>query len=180
MTNLSPNFTLEELTHTDHRELDNTPTEHEKCIVDGKEEIINAAANLPRLAAFLEQIKVVLGGKPIMVNSAFRSKGVNDAVGSSDTSDHRRGGSTEDPEHTLSWFGGVIRRGVRPCTHDCVSSNRISEPNRDRTRAGQPPTTSARVLGIGRNCVKRDLQGIEFGNCCCSEEMDELLGHGEH
>ena len=89
--NLSPNFTLEELTHTDHRELDNTPTDHEKCIIDGKEETIDAIANLPRLAAFLEDVKVVLGGKPIMVNSAFRSEAVNNAVGSKNTSDHRRG-----------------------------------------------------------------------------------------
>jgi len=32
-----------------------------------------------------------LGGRPIMVNSAFRSKQVNDAVGSKDTSQHRIG-----------------------------------------------------------------------------------------
>jgi hypothetical protein len=91
MTKLTENFTLEELTHTDHREFDNTPTTTEKCIIDGKEVIVNAYENLPRLAAFLEQIKVVLGGKPIMVNSAFRSHDVNTAVGSKDTSDHRRG-----------------------------------------------------------------------------------------
>jgi hypothetical protein len=48
-------------------------------------------ANLTRLAAFLEEIKTVLGGKPIMVNSAFRCKQVNDAVGSKDTSQHRIG-----------------------------------------------------------------------------------------
>lgn len=89
--NLTPNFTLEELTHTDHRTLDNTPTEREKCIIDGKEVYVNAVANLPRLADFLEQVKVLLGGKPIMVNSAFRSEAVNDAVGSSNKSDHRRG-----------------------------------------------------------------------------------------
>jgi len=89
--NLSENFTFEELTHTDHREFDNTPTDHEKCIIDGKEEIIDAIANLPRLAAFLEEVKKVLGGKPIMVNSAFRSEAVNTAVGSKNTSDHRRG-----------------------------------------------------------------------------------------
>lgn len=89
--NLSEHFTFEELTHTDHRTLDNTPTEHEKCIIDGKEVFINAVANIPRLANFLEQLKVVLGGKPIMVNSAFRSEAVNDAVGSSNKSDHRRG-----------------------------------------------------------------------------------------
>jgi len=76
--NLSTHFTLDELTHTDHRELDNTPNEQE-------------LANLNRLAAFLEEVKTVLGGKPIMVNSAFRSKAVNDAVGSKDTSQHRVG-----------------------------------------------------------------------------------------
>lgn len=76
--NLSAHFTLDELTHTDHRELDNTPNEQE-------------LANLNRLAAFLEEVKTVLGGKPIMVNSAFRSKAVNDAVGSKDTSQHRVG-----------------------------------------------------------------------------------------
>jgi uncharacterized protein YcbK (DUF882 family) len=76
--NLTPNFTLEELTHTDHREFDNTPNGNE-------------LANLVRLADFLEQVKVILGGKPIMVNSAFRSKKVNDAVGSKDTSQHRIG-----------------------------------------------------------------------------------------
>ena len=78
MTNLSEHFTLEELTHTDHREFDNTPNESE-------------LSNLKRLAAFLEEVKAVLGGKPVMVNSAFRSKLVNDAVGSKDTSQHRIG-----------------------------------------------------------------------------------------
>jgi uncharacterized protein YcbK (DUF882 family) len=75
---LSPNFSIEELTHTDHRQFDNTPNADE-------------LANLTRLASFLEQVKTVLGGKPIMVNSAFRSKLVNDAVGSKDTSQHRIG-----------------------------------------------------------------------------------------
>jgi hypothetical protein len=76
--NLSENFTYEELTHTDHREFDNTPNATE-------------LANLMRLAAFLEQVKLVLGGKPVIVNSAFRCKKVNDAVGSKDTSQHRVG-----------------------------------------------------------------------------------------
>jgi hypothetical protein len=44
-----------------------------------------------RRAAFLEEVKTVLGGKPVMINSAFRSKLVNDAVGSRDTSQHRIG-----------------------------------------------------------------------------------------
>ena len=75
---MTPHFTLAELTHTDHRSLDNTPNDAER-------------ANLQRLAEFLELVKVALGGKPIMVNSAFRSKAVNDAVGSKDTSQHRMG-----------------------------------------------------------------------------------------
>jgi len=76
--NLSPHFTLDELTYTDHRQFDNTPNATEM-------------ANLVRLAAFLEEVKTVLGGKPVMVNSAFRCKQVNDAVGSKDTSQHRIG-----------------------------------------------------------------------------------------
>ena len=44
-----------------------------------------------RLAEFLEQVKTVLGGKPIMVNSAFRSEAVNNACGSKNTSQHRLG-----------------------------------------------------------------------------------------
>ena len=78
MPNLTEHFTLEELTHTDHRQFDNTPNEAE-------------IVNLQRLAEFLERVKMVLRGKPIMVNSAFRSKQVNDAVGSKDTSQHRLG-----------------------------------------------------------------------------------------
>jgi hypothetical protein len=78
MTQLSKHFSLEELTHTDHRELDNEPNESER-------------ENLVRLANFLEQVKFVLGDVPIMVNSAFRSKAVNDAVGSKDSSQHRIG-----------------------------------------------------------------------------------------
>ena len=75
---MTPHFTLAELTHTDHRSLDNTPNPGE-------------LANLKRLALFLETVKTTLGGKPIMINSAFRSKAVNDAVGSRDTSSHRLG-----------------------------------------------------------------------------------------
>jgi hypothetical protein len=78
MTNLSVHFTLDELTHTDHREFDNTPNAAE-------------TANLIRLAGLLEDVKLTLGSKPVMINSAFRSKAVNDAVGSKDSSQHRVG-----------------------------------------------------------------------------------------
>ena len=75
---MTEHFTLAELTATSHRQFDNTPNEAE-------------TANLQRLAEFLEQVKTALDGKPIIINSAFRSKQVNDSVGSKDTSQHRTG-----------------------------------------------------------------------------------------
>lgn len=92
MTEFHKNFPYSELVVTDHREFDNTPTEHEKCMIGGKEVIVNAVANLPRLSQFLGKLKLdVFGGKVVHVNSGFRSEKVNGAVGSSNTSDHRRG-----------------------------------------------------------------------------------------
>jgi zinc D-Ala-D-Ala carboxypeptidase len=79
--NLTPHFSLEELTASETAERngwDNSPNDQE-------------LANLTRLADFLEQVKVVLGGKPIMISSGLRTKKVNDAVGSKDTSQHRLG-----------------------------------------------------------------------------------------
>jgi len=76
--NLTEHFTLEELTHTSHRQFDNTPNDAEM-------------ANLVLLAEFLEKVKTLLDGKPIMISSGFRCKAVNDSVGSKDTSQHRLG-----------------------------------------------------------------------------------------
>jgi zinc D-Ala-D-Ala carboxypeptidase len=79
--NLTPHFTLEELTASETAERngwDNSPNDQE-------------LANLTRLADFLEQVKVILGGKPIMISSGLRTKKVNDAVGSKDSSQHRTG-----------------------------------------------------------------------------------------
>jgi zinc D-Ala-D-Ala carboxypeptidase len=78
---LSPNFTLEELTRSDaasRNGWDNTPNEAE-------------IENLKRLAELLQVVKTALGGKPVMINSGFRSKQVNDSVGSKDSSQHRIG-----------------------------------------------------------------------------------------
>lgn len=129
MTQLSPHFTLEELTHTDHRELDNTPNDSEKN-------------NLKRLAEFLEVVKEVLGGKPIMVNSAFRSKAVNDAVGSKDTSQHRVGCAADlrvpgmTPDEVVKTviaskigYDQVIREFDR-WTHISVPNSPTGEPRR--------------------------------------------------
>jgi len=76
--NLSPHFTLAELTRTDHREFDNTPDE-------------NSIENLKRLSVLLEQVREAIKGRPIIINSGYRSKQVNDAVGSKEFSQHRLG-----------------------------------------------------------------------------------------
>lgn len=75
--NLSPHFTLAELTTTTTG-LDNTPNAAETEV-------------LRTLAAFLEKVRTVLGNRAITINSAFRSKAVNDAVGGVSNSAHRLG-----------------------------------------------------------------------------------------
>ena len=74
---LSEHFSLGELTASEiavRKGLDNSPTGVE-------------LDNLVRLAQKLEEVRKVLG-KPIMVNSAFRSIEVNEAVGGVKTSQH--------------------------------------------------------------------------------------------
>ena len=126
---LTPHFTLEELTVTDHREFDNIPNSSE----------IN---NLKRLAELLEEVKTLLGGKPIMVNSAFRSKQVNDAVGSKDTSQHRVGcaadirvpGVTPDEVVKAVIASGIgydqIIREFNSWTHISVPNNPSGTPRK--------------------------------------------------
>lgn len=78
--NLSEHFSLQELTHSDvavRYDWENNPDANE----------IN---NLTRLADLLEQVRTLIG-KPVMINSAYRCKQVNDAVGSKDSSQHRIG-----------------------------------------------------------------------------------------
>jgi hypothetical protein len=78
---LSPNFTLEELTSSetaDRHGIDNTPTP----------EIIE---NLKRLAASLQEVRTLLGNKSIIVSSGYRSPAVNEKLGSKPTSDHCKG-----------------------------------------------------------------------------------------
>lgn len=77
---ITPNFTLAELTASEtasRRGWSNTPSPSD-------------LANLKRLADLLEQVRALLN-KPVLVNSAYRSKQVNDAIGSKDTSQHRIG-----------------------------------------------------------------------------------------
>lgn len=75
---LTKHFTLDELTFTDHRTLDNVPNDLE-------------IENLRRLAHTLEAVRAALGNRPIVVNSAFRSVAVNAAVGGKPNSQHLNG-----------------------------------------------------------------------------------------
>jgi len=77
---LTEHFTLEELTHSEtalRRGFDNSPPPA-------------AYENLIRLARLLEEVRKVLG-KPILINSGYRSREVNEAVGSRESSQHRVG-----------------------------------------------------------------------------------------
>ena len=75
MEQLSPHFTLSELTHT-NTGLPNVPNAEE-------------SARLQLLAEFMEKVRTILGDNPISVNSAFRNKAVNAAVGGVGNSAHR-------------------------------------------------------------------------------------------
>jgi hypothetical protein len=128
--NLSEHFTLEELTASEtaaRNGWDNTPNATE-------------LANLVRLSAFLEEVKTVLGGKPVMINSAFRSKLVNDAVGSKDSSQHRIGCAADirvpnmTPDEVVKaviasgiQYDQVIREFDR-WTHISISNNPEDKP----------------------------------------------------
>ena len=75
--NLSEHFTYDEMTVTQVRNVSNKPNEKQ-------------LKALTKTAILMEEVRALLG-KPIRVNSAFRSYGVNSAVGGSTTSAHSFG-----------------------------------------------------------------------------------------
>lgn len=77
-TRLSPHFTLEELTATQHRRFDNTPSPA-------------TLENLRRMAERMEEVRSLLGDRVIKVSSGYRSPAVNSAVGGAKTSAHLSG-----------------------------------------------------------------------------------------
>ena len=108
--NLSTHFTLEELTRSEvaaRMGFDNTPNEDE-------------IQNLRRLAVLLESVKSAVGMKPVMINSGFRSKPVNDAVGSKDSSQHRIGCAAD-----LRVPGMKPREVVEACIANAVPFDQI-------------------------------------------------------
>ncbi|MBI5918992.1 MAG: peptidase M15 [Nitrosomonadales bacterium] len=79
--NLTPHFTLEELTHSQDSVrlgIENTPSPE-------------AIRNLERLAETLELVRSLLGDKPILISSGYRSPEINARVGGAPTSQHTKG-----------------------------------------------------------------------------------------
>lgn len=78
MANLTLNFTLEELVASDTAArlgIDNTPPSQ-------------VIAELQHTAALLEQIRTLLGGRPVRVSSGYRCLALNRTLRSADTSAH--------------------------------------------------------------------------------------------
>jgi uncharacterized protein YcbK (DUF882 family) len=124
--NLSQNFTLDELTASQtaaRKGLDNTPNATE-------------VANLVRVAALLEEVRTLLN-KPILINSGFRSKQVNDAVGSRDTSQHRIGCAAD-----IRVSGMTPREVVEACIAANIGYDQIIEEFGSWTHISVPNTAS--------------------------------------
>jgi zinc D-Ala-D-Ala carboxypeptidase len=133
---LTEHFSLEELTVSEiaaRKGLDNVPNETE-------------ISNLQRTALLLEHVRALLN-KPIIINSAFRSKPVNDAVGSKDSSQHRIGCAAD-----IRVPGMTPKQVVQACIDANVpydqiieefgSWTHISVPNTDST----PPRRQALII----------------------------------
>lgn len=91
MIQLSPNFHLDEFTHSQtaqRRGIDNDPPP-------------NVVANLKHTAQMMELVRAALKA-PILVSSGYRSPELNVAVGGSATSQHTRG---EAVDFTAPSFG---------------------------------------------------------------------------
>jgi hypothetical protein len=123
---LTENFTLEELTVSEiavRKNLDNTPNATE-------------STNLIRTALLLEQVRELLK-KPILVNSAFRSKPVNDAVGSKDSSQHRIGCAAD-----IRVPGMTPKQVVQACIDANIPFDQIIEEFGSWTHISVPNTAS--------------------------------------
>ena len=77
----SPNFSMDELTHSDtaaRHGIDNTPNDNEK-------------ENLYKLAMEMEDVRELLNNKPIFISSGYHCLALNELLGSKKTSSHIKG-----------------------------------------------------------------------------------------
>lgn len=131
MTQLSPNFSLEELTRSEiasRKGWSNTP---------GPAEI----ENLRRVALLLQDVRRIFG-KPLIVTSGFRSKQVNDAVGSSDKSQHRLGCAAD-----FRIIGVTPREVVQSCIKANIAFDQIILEFDSWTHISVPTVPNAKPRG---------------------------------
>jgi zinc D-Ala-D-Ala carboxypeptidase len=83
MTQLTPNFSLSEFT--------DSQTAARKGIPNVPPMGSPERANLQRTAEVMEKVRTILGHKPVLVSSGYRSPPVNAAVGGSKSSAHMSG-----------------------------------------------------------------------------------------
>lgn len=99
---VTPNFTLEEFTASrtaDIRGINNSPSDVE-------------LRNILWTAWRMEIVRVLLGNRPIIVTSGFRSAALNKAVGGSPTSDHATGLAVDIRQHgrTPKEIADIVQR----------------------------------------------------------------------
>lgn len=75
--NLTPHFTLEELTYTSNK----------NYAESNKKSAMFVFEHVYKLALFAEQVRVILN-VPMTITSGFRCAGLNEAIGGSSTSQH--------------------------------------------------------------------------------------------
>ena len=135
-TQLSPHFTLEELTVTGTG-IDNSPPPA-------------MMATLKRLAEKMEDVRTLLGDRGISVNSAFRNKAVNEAVGGVPNSAHALGFAVD---FTCASFGTPFeickKIAASPLQFDQLIHERRNwvhlsfDPNRNRRQLLTLPVTGS-------------------------------------
>jgi zinc D-Ala-D-Ala carboxypeptidase len=106
---LTPNFTLEELTASGTAArlgIDNTPNAVE-------------ISNLRRLAYMLQELRNMFDA-PIFINSGFRCKELNRALGSKDSSQHMKGCASD-----IRVSGYTPREAVRKIVDSGISYDQV-------------------------------------------------------
>jgi uncharacterized protein YcbK (DUF882 family) len=118
MTALTEHFTLEEFTDSQtaaRKGIRNMPSDHSR-----------ERKNIQRTAETLEKVRAILGDKPILVSSGYRSHQVNAAVGGSNSSAHVYGLAVD---FTCPGFGTPIEicKAIEPHMKDLGIDQLIHE-----------------------------------------------------
>ena len=141
---LSPHFTLAELTITGHRAWLEANRTHAQAHL----------GDLQALAAMLELVRAVLDHRPVVIHSGYRCPGLNAAIGGSPTSQHMLGQAADfhvaGPGLTEAWeriadsgvdFGQLILEGWAAGEPSWIHLSTVGQ--RSPSRCGQVMTWDA-------------------------------------